>query len=175
MRIVLVLTLVLTLLAGCASTPKPAKAEPPPADDASAAEEPEEGQRSFLTSALLYLPNRLLDLLDPVRAGVQVGPGFGIDAQATRFVQAKAVSTLTVGAGYQTLRRLPIQAGPEAALGVGPVGGETGLPLPWYRSDSDIRLGLHVAIVGAHVAFDPVELLDIPLGFLGIDIADDDL
>ena len=35
---------------------------------------------------LFYLPNRVLDLLDVVRARVRIGPGIAVGARATEFV-----------------------------------------------------------------------------------------
>ena len=90
--------------------------------------------RSFAVSALLYLPNRLLDLGDLFRFGVDAGPGLGFDLQATRLVQVKLLSRFSVGVGYQTLRHLPVKASADAAFGVGPIGGSPAGGLGWYRS-----------------------------------------
>ena len=129
--------------------------------------------RGFLAGALLYLPNRVVDLLDVAKVGVDVGPGIGVDVQATSVLQARAMWNLSVGVGFQGLRHLPFQVGTIAALGVGPVGG-VGDVGSWSRSKTGFRVGLHVLIVGAHAEIDPWEILDFALGFLTIDIADDD-
>ena len=78
-----------------------------------------------------------------------------------------------VGVGYQTLRHSPVVAGAEAGVGVGPLALKAD-PGGWYRSSTDVRVGVHAAIVGAHVAVEPVEILDAVLGFLFIDIKGDD-
>jgi hypothetical protein len=108
------------------------------------------------------------------RFGADVGPGIGLDAQATDALQARAIAQTSVGAGLQSLRHSPIQTGFQSAIGVGPVGGD-GQVGGWYRSPTDIRLGAHAAIVGAHAAIDPIEIVDFVLGFVFIDIRDDDL
>lgn len=131
--------------------------------------------RSFAASALLYLPNRLLDVGDLFRFGIDAGPGLGFDLQATRLVQVKLLSRFSVGVGYQTLRHLPVKASADAAFGVGPIGGSPAGGLGWYRSPTDVRLELHLLILGAHVALDPVEWVDLPLGLFGLDPAGDDL
>jgi hypothetical protein len=130
--------------------------------------------RPFLVGALLYLPNRIFDIGDLFRLGVDVGPGVGIDLQATQLVQLKLLSRLSVGVGYQTLRHLPVKASADAAFGVGPIGGSPAGGLGWYRSPSDIRLEFHLLVLGAHVAVDPVEWIDLPLGLVGLDPAHDD-
>jgi hypothetical protein len=152
----------IALLAAASLVPSVARADDP------------EG-RSFAASALLYLPNRLLDLGDLFRFGVDAGPGLGFDLQATRFVQVKLLSRLSVGVGYQTLRHLPVKASADAAFGVGPIGGSPAGGLGWYRSPTDVRLEFHLLILGAHLAVDPVEWVDLPLGLFGLDPADDDL
>jgi hypothetical protein len=134
-----------------------------------------DGDRSVLAGVLLYVPNRILDLGDLFRLGVDVGPGVGFDLQATRLVQVKLLSRLSVGVGYQTLRHLPVKASADAAFGVGPVGGSPSGGLGWYRSPTDVRLELHLLVLGAHVAVDPVEWVDLPLGLVGLDPAHDDL
>ncbi len=142
--------------------------------DVSDEPEGEEG-RSLLTSVLLYLPNRILDIGDVARAGVDVGPGMGLDARVTRFVQAAMVSRTSVGVGYQTFRHLPVHAGVESTFAVGPVGVSPNIGVGWYKSGSDVRLELHVLIVGLHVAVDPLEVVDLAGGILGLDLLDDDL
>lgn len=131
--------------------------------------------RPFLVSALLYLPNRLLDVGDLFRFGLDAGPGLGFDLQVTRLLQAKLLSRFSIGLGYQTLRHLPVKAAADASFGVGPIGGSPSGGLGWYRSPSDVRVEFHLLLVGAHLAVDPIEWLDLPLGLVGLDPAEDDL
>lgn len=42
-------------------------------------------------AALLYIPNRLMDLIDVFHVGWGIGPGFGLEVQATRPVSLGAV------------------------------------------------------------------------------------
>ena len=186
MRLLLVALLTL-LLASCGSL-RPHDAAPPeapgavlaPQEEAPAAEEgdaapaDEEESRGLATHVLLYLPNRVLDLFDVAKVGVDVGPGLGIELKATEAVQAMALTTFAIGVGFQGLRHLPFRIGPEAAFGVGPLGGTAELG-GWYRSPTEFRVGLHVLLVGAHASVDPVEIVDFVLGFLLIDVKGDDL
>lgn len=160
-------------LSGCAS------ARPAPAPDRSipvlpdVADDADEG-RSLLTSLLLYVPNRVLDLTDIVRVGVDVGPGFGGSAQVTTAARAAYLNRLSVGVGLQTLRHLPVKAAADVELGVGPLGGDVSPGLGWYRSPADIRVEVHPLLVGAHVAVEPLEITDLVLGLFGFDISEDD-
>ena len=151
----------------------PALEDEAPAPVEQAQPEEEEG-RGVLTHVLMYLPNRVIDLFDVAKAGVDVGPGVGIELKATEYVQLMALSTFAVGVGFQGLRHLPIRIGPEAAMGVGPLGGAAEVG-GWYRSPTEFRVGAHVLLVGAHASVDPVEIVDFVLGFILVDIKDDDL
>ncbi len=182
-----VIVLLLTVMLGaCASTAPdlaPTVAHGVPIQDSAdssdapeaepAAERKADEGRGFVAGTLLYLPNRVVDLFDIAKVGVDVGPGIGVDVQATSVLQARAMWNLSVGVGFQGLRHVPFQVGTVAALGVGPIGG-VGDVGSWSRSDTGIRVGLHVLIVGAHAEVDPYEILDFALGFLTIDIAGDD-
>jgi len=171
-------------LSGCASVraaphaPLPQEQQPAgePAAEQTKSEpaREEEGGHGILWPVLMYIPNRVIDIFDMARFGVDVGPGIGLDGQATDALQARAIAQTSVGAGLQSLRHSPIQTGVQSAISVGPVGGD-GQVGGWYRSPTDIRLGAHAAIVGAHAAVDPVEIADLVLGFVFIDIRDDDL
>lgn len=140
-----------------------------------ASDEAPKESRSFLHGVLMYLPNRVIDLFDVARAGVNVGPGIGVDLAATEALQAQAFTHASVGLGLESLRHSPVFAGSEAGLGVGPLGAVGDAGATWYRSPTDLRVGAYVALVGAHVAVDPVEILDFIFGFLTIDLRDDDL
>ena len=161
--------------AGCASVRPAPQDTTPPAEETKAEPQSEGRQRRGLLGAIvMYIPNRVIDVFDMVRFGVDVGPGIGLDGQATDALQARAIAQTSVGAGFQSFRHTPIQTGVQSALGVGPVSSDAQVG-GWYRSATDFRLGAHAAIVGAHAAVDPVEIADLVLGFLLIDIRDDDL
>ena len=167
-------------LAGCASV-RAESQETLPAKDAPASSEtkpkeearPAKESRGPLAILLLYIPNRVIDVFDLVRFGVDVGPGIGLDGQATSALQARAITQTSVGAGFQSFRHLPIQTGLQSALGVGPVSADAQVG-GWYRSDTDLRVGAHAVIVGAHAAISTGSIADFALGFLFVDIRDDD-
>jgi hypothetical protein len=169
----------LVLLPACGSL-RPAQSAPP-ADEKSAAApadappKKEKESRGFLMGVVMYLPDRVFDLFDVARAGVNVGPGVGIQLKATDAVQLTAMARTSLGLGLETLRHSPVAAGAETSAEMSIVGAGADAGLTWPQSPTDIRVELHPLIVGAHAAVDPVEILDFVLGFVLIDIRDDDL
>jgi hypothetical protein len=143
-------------------------------ETADEADEEEEESRSLLTHILLYLPNRFFDLFDIARAGVSVGPGIGVDLTATKYLNATLMAKASVGLGLQTLRHLPIESAAYTSVGAGPIQLDLEPGLSWYRSPGEIRAELHVLIVGAHAAVDPVEIFDLLVGFFLFDPVGDD-
>jgi hypothetical protein len=127
---------------------------------------------------LLYLPNRIADFAEIMRFGVNVGPGVGIDAEATSTVRAAAMTRVSVGLGYQGLRHLPVTIGSDTYVGVGPFEPTLpfmpGLNLEWYRSKADIRLEPHLVFIGAHAAIDLWAIGDFFAGWLMYDPEEDD-
>jgi hypothetical protein len=123
---------------------------------------------------LMYLPNRVLDAFDMARAGVNVGPGIGVQLKATENAQVTFITRTSAGLGLQTLRHLPAYASIENVAGAGPLSAGSNLGLGWYQSPMDLRIELHPFIVGAHVAVEPKEIADFILGIFTVDISKDD-
>lgn len=173
-----ILSIILVSLAafpGCSSLPTPLEPRVGllPDEDESDAEEAK-GSASTLKTIALYIPNRIFDLFEVARFGVNAGPGVGVDARATHLLQAVALSRASVGVGLQGLRRLPVSVATESGLGVGPVVLEGDLGYEWYRAPYDVRLDLHLLLIGAHVAVDLGEILDFFAGIIVLDPSDDD-
>ena len=166
-----------------AALPACASARPAPSYDPAAsppASDPEEGNGEGTSAVdvghviLMYVPNRILDLFDIVRVGVNAGPGVGAHAKATEPAQLLFMSRMSAGVGLQGLRRLPVYAAMESGAGVGPLGADANVGVGWYQSPTDLRLELHPLLAGAHVAIDPVEILDFLAGFLTLEVREDD-
>lgn len=147
--------------------------------DAEIAESEEEG-RSFLVGALLYLPNRVLDLVDIFRLRVRVGPGFSVGVRATEIASAYLGSYASIYAGLpgprqRTLPRLPVglesHNGVSVSVADATVDGGLG---PDY-SPTEFGGGFQLAVAGVDFGIDPVEALDFIAGFMTIDLRDDDL
>ena len=177
-KLLLMLLVLVVLCGGCAIAKAKSDAEGAKRGAEATAEEAgkeaKKERRPFLVGVLLYLPNRVLDLCDVARFGVDVGPGVGVDVRVTKWAQAVAMMKASVGVGYQTFRHLPISAGGVTGVGIGPVALEAG-EHTWYRADWDVRAEAHVLLVGAHAAVDLKEIADFFVGFLTIDLMDDDL
>lgn len=182
--ILLLVTIVLPLVACASRGPRPEAGRPPMMGAPYTRAAPEEtndkesesvaGIEMVGWTILMYLPNRVFDLFDMVRFGVDVGPGIGGQAKATDAAQLQFVSRASVGAGLQGLRHLPVQASNESGAGVGPVDLTPTAGFNWFESPTDVRIFAHALLVGAHVAVDPVEIADFVTGLVLIDIRDDD-
>lgn len=151
--------------------------EPAWAQDEPAAEDDDED--SLLVGALLYLPNRIFDVLDIVRARVRLGPGFAVGVRATEFADVFVGSYLSVWAGLHGPRGwtgIPWPAGLESRTGVelsvadatidGPIGPDYGT--------AEFGLGGQLGLIGVDLGVDPFEILDFVLGLFTVDLGEDD-
>jgi hypothetical protein len=145
------------------------------------AEEDESGG-GFLRGALLYLPNRLCDLSDVVRARVRVGPGVAFQARVTEAADIYLGSHLSVFAGIHGPRggrRIPWPVGIEENVGLEisfldlTPDTDDAKHTPHY-GPAEIGAGLQLVIVGVDVGVEPYELLDFVAGLVTIDLRDDD-
>ncbi len=140
---------------------------------------PTNGTHTVLHRVLWYVPNRLFDVADIVRLRVRAGPGMALNIRATRWAVLYAGTYHSVYAGLPGPReesRWPLPCGFEEEKGLSLLAvdaTDTLLHEPVY-SDSEFVLGLHVALIGAEAGFDPVELVDLLLGFALVDIRRDD-
>ncbi len=156
----------LSSLGGCASFPSPA------AEESETSSEGDVG--SVLGTILLYLPNRVFDLVEIVRVGANVGPGIGVDAEVTQWVRAGTMSRTTVGLGYQGLRRMPLSASSENYIALGPLAADATAGPSWYRGPGDVRAEVHALLVGVHAAVDVWGIFDFVVGLAGFDPEEDD-
>ena len=129
---------------------------------------------------LLYIPNRIFDLLDIVRARVRVGPGIGVGVRVTKPLQLFVGTYTSVFAGLPGPRQdaeIPIPVGLESHNGADisllemSVDGGIG---PDY-SPAEIGVSAQVLIVGADIGFDPLEIVDFAAGLVFLDLVGDDL
>lgn len=130
---------------------------------------------------LLYVPNRIFDVLDIVRARVRLGPGLAIGARVTKLTDVYMGSYASVYAGLPGPRqtpKIPWPVGLESRSGLAASVADATISGPGMDpnySVSEIGGGAHVALVGVEVGVDPLEVLDLVLGIFFIDIRGDDL
>lgn len=134
---------------------------------------------STAEGALLYVPNRVFDLVDIVRARARVGPGAAISIRATDVVDLNLGAYTTVYAGLPGPRReptipLPVFLEVLAVAEVGLLGVSTGMGFGPDYSPTEFGLGIHAALIGIDIGVDPIEFADFILGFLTIDLREDD-
>ncbi|HTO69961.1 MAG TPA: hypothetical protein VMR31_08890 [Myxococcota bacterium] len=165
------------LCAACLAAP-PARAgkipleEPPPA--APQASSPV----GKLHKVLLYLPDRVFDLLDVVRMQVRAGPGWALGARITRsaplFVGDYTASWVGLPGprGRPTLP-LPFGVATQSGFALGPATSFDGGQGPAYGR-GELGAVAHVYMLGFDVGFDFFELADFFAGFAGVDLAHDD-
>jgi hypothetical protein len=178
------------LLAACSAAPRwssdPASANfaAPASFSAEAGpawqEEAEAERHGVVHTILLYIPNRIFDILDMVRLRLRVGPGFAFDARATE------VADLFIGAYTSFFVGIPgprgepeinwpfgieSLAGIEASVADASTGAGTG---PGYGA-FEFGVGAQFVLLGFDVGIDPWEIVDFVLGIVTIDPVHDDL
>lgn len=156
-------------------------------------------RRSLWLRALLYAPDRVLDLLDVASLDAHLGFGVYANAHATRALQLGGGARTTAGIGLHDHRSLGTLVQAEAGLsvlGAGAQGyagalagtsgivsgseGLAGLHRPSSRLYQDFRdywaLGgaVTLGIIGVEVDVHPAQALDLILGVLTIDWLNDD-
>ena len=156
---------------------------------------------SFLYRLIVYVPDRVFDLLDLVTLDVHVGLGAYANLHLTRAAQAGAGLRTKIGAGLHDQRSIGLANEAEfgvAALALGTQsfsGASVGLPgglavgadsmagMHWpsddlyqtYRDYWALGASVTAGLVGLEFDFHPMQIFDFIGGFLFIDFARDDL
>jgi hypothetical protein len=135
----------------------------------------DEGNKGRIAKKIiLYLPNRVLDAMDIVRLGVHVGPGIGLDARVTRFVQLAADTSADVGVAWQGRKGSPIILQVYNTTAIGPIRVGAGTGLRYRHTLSETSLTLNAGLVGFFAAYDSAEFIDFVLGWSTFDFKKDD-
>jgi len=146
--------------------------------DKSAAAEKKGG---IIKGTLVYLPNRLFDLQDMVRARVRVGPGTTASVRATKLVNASVGSHITVFAGLPGPRNKPsvnLPIGLDNYTGIEAsvvnLSNNNNAPFSPTYGTTEFGAGFQALLFGLDIGVDPLEIVDFALGILLIDIKGDD-
>jgi hypothetical protein len=123
-------------------------------------------------SVLLWVPNRVLDLVDVVRADVGAGMSLGGVVRLTKYGQVgyRSVSPVSVRVGAFG-RKVPLLIENSSEFGAGPayVASEDRTVC-----DGELGLGLDLFLVGAYGGICVEELVDFAAGLFFIDLSGDD-
>lgn len=130
-------------------------------------------QRGFWTGALLYLPNRLLDVVDIFKADVGIGPSYGGVLRLTSYGQM----------GYRQFDSWSLRLGlrgRRSPLFLEKVS-ESGFIMNYRNSverkpdEFELGAGVDAGIAGVYLGFAPEQLIDFVGGIFGFDPLEDDL
>lgn len=133
---------------------------------------PDDPEVPWWEQTLLWVPNRLLDLVDLVHVDVGAGPTFGAVARVTKYGQAgfRTVAPFSVRVGSFG-REVPVKVESASEFGVGPAFKQS----PDRKvCTSELGLGLDL-VVGAYVGICFDELVDFAGGIFFLDPKGDDL
>ena len=132
-----------------------------------------DNEQSLTSKILLWLPNRVLDLIDVLKLDVGVGPMVGGVVRVTKYGQVGfrgvAPATLRVGAMG---RRAPVMIERANEMGIGPAFLESPDRI---ICAGELGVGLDLVVVGAYGGVCVDELADFVAGIFGADFKDDDL
>ncbi len=136
--------------------------------------------KSVASKVLLYLPNRIFDLIDIFRFRVRVGPGLGLGIRVTEPLSIYAGSHAAIYAGLPGPRQspsIPLPVGAEAVAGgkISLLNGVFSADTSSRHSFTEIGVETQLGIVGVDLGIDPIEILDFVTGFFFIQIREDDL
>ncbi len=133
----------------------------------------EEEEPYWLTHVLLYLPNRILDLIDTVHVDVGVGPAYGAVGRVTKWGQfgARRMRPGSVRVGNFG-RQAPIMLEDDDEGGFGP---DFDQSPKRHVCNGEVGVGLDIGLAGAYTGICLDEAFDFLAGFFLLDVMDDDL
>jgi hypothetical protein len=136
-------------------------------------DEDEKEPHSVLHVVLMYLPNRVLDLIDIVHADVGVGPAFGLAARVTRWGQVgfRSINPVSLRFGLMG-RSTPILLEHDSEFGIGPLFHES---RDRWIDDGEIGIGGDLFIGGLYLGIGGDQIFDFVAGVFGGDPKGDDL
>ncbi len=126
----------------------------------------------FWSDVLLYIPNRVLDLIDIFRVDVGFGPSVGAVVRVTEYGQLGYRQMMPASVRVGDLgRRLPVMVEKSSEFGIGPVYADSpDRPV----CPGEVGLGGDVLVAGAYAGVCIDEVADFLAGLVLIDLKGDD-
>lgn len=139
----------------------------------------EEPGHGFGHKLLLYIPNRILDIFDFIRLRGRVGPGLAAGVRATRplTVSVGGYSSIYVGLPGPRQKpavKLPVGIENYAGMEISLLDGSNKGKFSPNYSSTEIGVSVHPLLIGIDFCIDPLEVIDLALGFVFIDVRGDD-
>lgn len=122
-------------------------------------------------AALLYIPNRFMDLVDIFRLSIGVGEGWGANFRATELLTAGVSDYDTIRFGMRG-REMPRYEESVEEQCIGLFGFRAGR---FDRDPYELAITGHAAYAGLEAGLDLDEIADFLLGFVCIDYREDDM
>ena len=179
-RIALGVLLCVLLVAPAARAADADAAAPEGAQPQEAEPEEEKEGHGIGHRLFLYLPNRVFDVFDLVRARVRVGPGLALGVRATELADLNLGAYTTLYAGLPGPRgkpRIPLPIGLEVYAGaeVSVLDASTEeAPFSPSYGPTEVGLGFQAALLGLDLGIEPCDFVDLALGFVLLDPNGDD-
>jgi hypothetical protein len=145
-------------------------------DTITVSDDDDENDKSVVRVVLFYIPNRVFDVFDIVRARLRFGLGIAVGVRATKPLTAYVGVYTSIWVGLHGPRgepRIPWPVGGESRAGAQASLADVSAGAPHYGL-AEFGLDFQLFILGAAVGVDPLEAVDFVLGFLTIDISGDD-
>jgi hypothetical protein len=128
---------------------------------------------------LCYIPNRIFDVLDIVRARVRLGPGLSLGARVTEAADVFLGAHKTAYVGLRGSRgkaQVPWPLGVECNQGLefSVADGTAEDPDKPVTDPLEVGVEAQVLLVGVNVSVETLEIVDLLAGFIFLDLRDDD-
>jgi hypothetical protein len=169
--------IVLALVGCLAGVPAYAQDEAEASSAETESDAEQKRDRGLLASMLLYLPNRVFDLTDIVRARVRLAGGLAVQARVTKLVSFNVGGYGGLYGGIHGPRgepRVPWPVGFESYSGISASVVKVGTQGPYY-GPGEVGAGFQLLIFGVDLGVAPGEVLDFFTSIVGWDFRKDDL
>jgi hypothetical protein len=138
---------------------------------------PAQAEAGPLVNVVMYIPNRVFDLMDIFRVRLRVGPGISAGVRITRPVSGYLGMHTTVYAGLpgpRGRRKIPWPVGGDVGVGAQASFIDLSERTTYY---DPLELGgeAQILLLGANVGIGVYEIFDFIAGFAFIDLVGDDI